>query len=266
MTQKSKASFDSMQKLLEGRNLKMLEKTQRASFVENSLPTVKKSYKDFDYQRFHESAHSKKNTYFPKAFLKKAPPPPKTADPGPLKTFTDPHLENLFVKGRPKALEFALFNLQDFGSLEQKAIKYFFGKYTKLFKELFKSYSGMLKQKAWQFGDRNYTSDNLLHHSEFWTLLSDLGYISSEIKPSKVAYLIREVKLENCSDVIRGELFVTFEEFKKCVVSFLIFWNLEKLKQDLPVKCLLDKFVDNIRFSAKAGKKFHSYLFDNPGM
>ena len=100
--------------------------------------------------------------------------------------------------------------------MEQKSIYYFFEKYHKLFKNLFKQYAGLLKNKYWHFGETNFNAKTMVHHSELWLMLKDFGYITNntvQISPTKIATMIKDIKLENSQNIIKGELFVDFQEF-----------------------------------------------------
>ena len=86
---------------------------------------------------------------------------------------------------------------------------------------MFRVYSGTLKAKKWHFGEYNYSSKGLLHYSEFWTMLKDMGY-SGRNKIPQIVMIIKDIKVEKTKDPIKGELFLDFDEFKKLIINFLM--------------------------------------------
>jgi hypothetical protein len=156
------------------------------------MSMVRKSAKEFNYKRFFDCPFRKKTDYSiydqrEEAF-KKAKPLPL---PDNLKNTLELDKMDKFFMGK-KDLHLNILGIKNYVvSLEQRSIAWFFKKYNKLLGELFRVYSGTLKAKKWHFGDLNYTCKGLLHYSEFWNMLKEIGY-SGRHKIPQIVMIIKD--------------------------------------------------------------------------
>ena len=161
-----------------------------------AISSIRKSYKDFDYNRFYNPTHKKK---LDTTLIMNQPRKlDQTQIPPIMKHVVDYEKMHFFLKAKTDILSFQLFCITQRQSLEQKAIQYFFQKYNKVFKELFKYYAGRLKCKNWKFGDNQYSAQTLMYHSEFFAMIKEcgLGLSKDLVKASMVSHIIREVKMD----------------------------------------------------------------------
>ena len=230
--------------------------------TQNDITYASKSFRDFDYTRFFENPFSKKTQYTHwnvKAFQKIE----KCPTPDTLKTIVEFDKMKLYQIGQSRQL-IQQYDVTSVNILEQKSIKYFFRKYNKLFKELFRKYSGRFRSKKIDVNNAEdiATYKNLQHHSEFWGLMRDLAY-SDRLNPTKVSIILKELKMQN-KTFVKGQLYINFEEFKAIIINLLIMDSIESLKQDAPLKYLQDVFVKKV--DEKLSKKLSKHLFDNANM
>ena len=228
--------------------------------------------KNFDYLRFFGNEYSKKAAEsHSHSFTFK----PEILNDTPLSIRNmikfDGHKQ--FVKAKPKSLNLQITKVTAFPkthqekSLDHKGLKYFFLKYQKLFKDIFRLYSGKNKKKDFNSNDFMYVYKGLIHHSEILKLQQDL-HLGERVSYKPLSEILKEIKLENIKNqptkiqLPKGELYLNYEEFKDCISNVLIYDSLTNLKDDAPLKYLLDSFV--VLVKDNLGHRLSAHLFSNP--
>jgi hypothetical protein len=259
-TLKSKAMGESRNQGAENQRRREDEKfIEETSFFEPlHVANRKIDTSNWDVTRFHNNKTKKPNSYA--EFIENLPFKPQgiaKKTPFSLRTYCQLDSNQLFVKALPKK-KYILKSMSELYNDEQ-GVKYFFMKYEKLIHEIFRRYCGKLKKKDFNKEDFAYKYKGLLHHSEFWDFIKHIN-LDRRMSYKECAALIKEVKMDAVKNKVagpvwlKGELYLTMEEFKQAIINFLFFDALQNLGQDPPIKFLLDYFLGQIKSSETLGK------------